>query len=294
MISSVSSKQNNVLQLKQKEQDSKISYSSYDKDRTFDSHANRSNLYGIKGTANESGNPNINRINDGPIQLASGPFDHKFLYDKKVKSSALLPPHRPWENEHHQPSNSINYNFKLSPQNFNNSGPGPRVLDNLARQSGTHFRRRPPQRPDKIVNKSYQVSSADGDENITVRPSFHDDVQVFHSVDHQNKMKRLEFLEGKNTRKLASMEKKMAYRFVLTKCHPLMNEEDVELYLFKNFGSIKDLYVRKNEMKRHNDYSTFVFIVNSREGFDIDEVAQHDFPGNIMCFFTPNRYKRRQ
>ena len=166
-------------------------------------------------------------------------------------------------------------------------------MDNLTRQSGTHLRRSSPQKPDKIVKKSYQVSSADGDENIAVRTIFHDDVQVFHSVDHQKKMKRLEFLEGKNTRKLTSMEKKMAYRFVLTKCHPLMDEEDVELYLFKNFGSIKDLYVRKTEMKRHNDYSTFVFIVNSREGFDIDEVAQHDFPGNIVCFFTPNRDRRR-
>ena len=46
-------------------------------------------------------------------------------------------------------------------------------------------------------------------------------------------------------------------------------------------------------MKNHKDYSTYVFIVNSMEDNDIDEVALHDFLGNIVCFFTPKRYRSK-
>ena len=40
-------------------------------------------------------------------------------------------------------------------------------------------------------------------------------------------------------------------------------------------------------------YGMSIFTVYSMEDFDIDEVTQHDFPGNIICFFTSIRDRGR-
>ena len=309
-INPVSAKQKSNSQHNQKDPNSKVSYSEVAKknsqdlkmapiqknDKTFDSHANSSNQHGKQDTSSESMKSNLLPMNDGPIQLARSPYDQDPLDNDQNKdnSSVPPPPHRYWEKEPQQVINNLNNNcLGTTSDQASSMGPGISVWDNQTRQSGSHGRKASPQRPNKISKMSYQLASTDGDEVIEHKSVYHDDVLVFHSIDHKKKIKRLEYLEGKGAKSLESMERKTAYRFVLTKCHPGMDEEDVELYLHKNFRSIKDLYVRKTEMKKHNDYSTFVFIVNSRDNFDIDEVTYHDFPGNIVCFFTPNNDKKR-
>ena len=66
-----------------------------------------------------------------------------------------------------------------------------------------------------------------------------------------------------------------------------MTEEQVEFYLLDNFDQIEDVYIRKNEMKRHNNYTTFIFIVNSDEEIDIRMLENHNWPGGVKCFFAP-------
>ena len=138
---------------------------------------------------------------------------------------------------------------------------------------------------------SYQVS--DENEVIEEKAVYEDGYQVYHSVAHKKKMKRLEKLKKSKTRDLASMKEIVATRFVLTKVMPEMAEEDVERYLLENFDEIKEVYIRKNDMRKHNYYSTFVFIVNSQEEIEIDEIVNHNWPGKVMCFFTPNDNRRR-
>ena len=56
---------------------------------------------------------------------------------------------------------------------------------------------------------------------------------------------------------------------------------------------IFSLYVRKNKMEKDKNYSTFVFIVSSDEELDIRAVVDHDWIGQICCFFSPNDRGRR-
>ena len=61
------------------------------------------------------------------------------------------------------------------------------------------------------------------------------------------------------------MKERTATRFVLTKVAPELTADDVEYYILENFEEINDVFVRKNPMKNHMNYATFVFIINSQE-----------------------------
>ena len=124
--------------------------------------------------------------------------------------------------------------------------------------------------------------------NVAETVTYEDGWQTYHSVSAKKKTKRLERLKRNNPNKLEAMEKIIATRFVLTKVSPHMTPEDIEYYLLENFEEIKDVYVRKNQMVKHNHYCTFVFIVNSHEELDIDYILNWDWPENITCFFAPN------
>ena len=51
-------------------------------------------------------------------------------------------------------------------------------------------------------------------------------------------------------------------------------------------GHINDVYVRKNPMKQHMDYATFIFIVNSQEEVDCAGLETHDWPDGVKCFLS--------
>ena len=82
------------------------------------------------------------------------------------------------------------------------------------------------------------------------------------------------------------MKRKISTRFLLTKAKPSMSEEAVERYILKNFD-VDFVYVRKNQMKFDN-YSSFIFIINSDEELNIRDFENHDWPGLLKCFFAPN------
>ena len=85
------------------------------------------------------------------------------------------------------------------------------------------------------------------------------------------------------------MKIKIATRFLLTKVNPKMTEKSVEAYILRNF-EVNEVYVRKNPMRFPN-YCSFIFITNSEEEMDIDEFEQHQWPGEIKCFFAPREKK---
>ena len=69
-----------------------------------------------------------------------------------------------------------------------------------------------------------------------------------------------------------------------------MSEEAVECYILKKF-EVDEVYVRKNPMK-YDNYSSFIFIVNSDEELDTCDFEDHEWPGLLKCFFAPNRKNR--
>ena len=81
------------------------------------------------------------------------------------------------------------------------------------------------------------------------------------------------------------MKRKIATRFLLTKVKPHLSEKSVEAYILNNFD-INEVYVRKNPMKFPH-YCSFIFITNSDDEIDIDYFEQHNWPGEIKCFFAP-------
>ena len=108
-------------------------------------------------------------------------------------------------------------------------------------------------------------------------------------------MKRLKELESnRNNEGLKAAKGKIKTRFVLTKVHPDTHEDEVELDLLKWFDEFEEVYVRKNLMKRHNNYATFTFIVTSEEELDIRMIENSDWPGDIRVFFAPNNERYRK
>ena len=102
-------------------------------------------------------------------------------------------------------------------------------------------------------------------------------------------MKRLEKLkEKKKLEDLESMKRKIATRFLLTKAKPIMLEEAVECYIL---NEIEVCSVWTNPMK-YDNYSSFIFIVNSDEELDTCDFEDHEWPGLLKCFFAPNRKNR--
>ena len=95
-----------------------------------------------------------------------------------------------------------------------------------------------------------------------------------------------------NQKELGSAKKSISTRFVLTRVEPEQTVEDVEFYLLENFEEINDVYVRKNPMT-HDKYATFVFIISSENEIDVRMIEDHDWPGRVKCFFSPNERHRR-
>ena len=104
-------------------------------------------------------------------------------------------------------------------------------------------------------------------------------------------MKRLEKLKQNNVEDLESMKRKIATRFLLTKAKPSLSKEAVECYILENFD-VDEVYVRKNPMK-YDNYSSFIFIVNSEEELDIRGFENHSWPGLLKCFFAPRKENSR-
>ena len=151
--------------------------------------------------------------------------------------------------------------------------------------------------PNTIREVTCQISSAgeDGEEVLEEKAVYHDDFQVYRSSAYRKKVKRLENLKNnKNNKGLKSMKGKTKTRFVVTKAHPEVTEEDVEVELMGTFMELIDeIYVRKNAMKKHNHYSTFVVIITTEEPFDVEMIENYNWPGEVRCFFAPNSERLR-
>ena len=222
------------------------------------------------------------RFNDGPIQLAPEPN-----YTRNYKNDApYLPPQRVWNSEPKCYGSQGSNNYQMAPQRDNNHKSNADYLWDYKNDKRQSSRENSPVRPKQINTYSYEIS--DGEHNVAETVTYEDGWQTYHSVSAKKKSKRLEKLKRQKPNKLEAMKKMIATRFVLTKVSPHMTPEDIEYYLLENFEEIKDVYVRKNAMVKHNHYCTFVFIVNSHEELDIDHIVDWDWPENIICFFAPN------
>ena len=154
----------------------------------------------------------------------------------------------------------------------------------------------PPRDRKTIREVSYQVSATgQGEEEIlNEKAVYHDGFEVYRSTAHKKKMKKLEKLNNKsNLRDLRSAKEPIKYRFVLTIVPVEFAEEDIEQYLLSEFDEIVDVYIRKNEMKKHSDYASFVVFINCEEKLDVRAMEEHEWPGKIRCFFAPNPTGRR-
>ena len=224
------------------------------------------------------------------MQLAPDPSKRFFTKEKNEKS-AKPNPHRTWEPENYP---SCSY----SSQQVNN-------WPTHCREEGGHYQRTTNAGPDLprnsqsassqgpvlVEKRSYHISSVgdDGEEVIEEKSVTEDGFQVYHSSAYKKKMKRLEKLKNEDV--LVSMKRKIATRFLLTKVSPHLSEKSVEAYILQHFD-INEVYVRKNPMK-FPYYCSFIFITNSDEEIDIDEYEQHNWPGEIKCFFAPRDQNNR-
>ena len=225
---------------------------------------------------------------DGPLQMAPEPT--KFLSDENKVQEPPLRPQRHWEPEQvaNQNQNFVSNNWPAQHQG------NPMVYTLPYDRSSLPYRQndgenRPIRQNQKCVEKtSYHISSTgeDGEEMIEENSIIEDGFQIYHSSAYKKKMKRLEKLEKKNVEELESMKRQISTRFLLTKAKPSMSEEAVEQYILKNFD-VDFVYVRKNPMKFEN-YSSFIFIINSDEELNIRDFEHHAWPGLLKCFFAPN------
>ena len=236
---------------------------------------------------------NKNKPNyDGPLQMAPDPY-HQMQEKHKVQEISFQP-QRYWEPE--QNLNIPNYNNVGSNWSRHHQGyeTGPNQY------AMPHYRAPSPIQENgnnhqalqnrKCVEKtSYHISSIgdEGEEVIEESAICEDGYQIYHSTKYKKRMKRLEKLRQKNVEDLESMKRKIATRFLLTKAKPSMSEEAVERYILENFD-VDEVYVRKKQMK-YDNYSSFIFIINSEEELDIDEFEGHQWPGLLKCFFAPNK-----
>ena len=84
-------------------------------------------------------------------------------------------------------------------------------------------------------------------------------------------------------------------RFVLTLAHPDTTEDDVKIELLENFIDVIDeIFVRKNPMRNHRHYCSFVVFITSDEPLDVDVIENHVYPGDIRVFFAPNKVRPRE
>ena len=231
--------------------------------------------------------------NEGPLKLAPNP-NKRYLKGERKDQKAPPCPQRVWRNDQHRPAYR-EYNQNNQPNHREVTTRSSGWYSDKA-DSKPNSRSSSPQRPSKVDKISYHITEvgSDGEDIIEENQIYKDDFQVYRSVAYKKKIKRLEKLKKKSSGKgLTSMKEKIATRFVLTKVDVNEQEDYVEEYLLENFDEINEVHVRKNEMRRHNHYASFVFIVYSEEEIDIDMILNHDWPGKILCFHSPNVYKPR-
>ena len=257
-------------------------------DDTFDSHMNtKQNTKKRNDYSNIESDESDRDWVDGPLQLAPNP--NKKFYEKQ-NQQPLAPPTRLWPIEIH---NNPNYNYKSHGETFKPQYPQPYP------QQATNRPNQPDkaqlQRPERIEKRSYHVSTTgpDGEVVLEQEATYEDGFEVVRSTKYKKKMKRMEKLrERTNRRELESAKSSISTRFILTKVDIDLTEEDVESYLLENFEEISDVYVRKNQMT-HDKYATFVFIIYTENEIDAKMIEDHDWPGRIKCFFSPNDRRRR-
>ena len=162
-------------------------------------------------------------------------------------------------------------------QHYDNKSPStrPRRYENEATTSqNPHYN-----------DNNYSSNTYDASGNMSDQSSDNESGFEFSSA-YKKKLRRLQKLKEENHEELASMKRKISTRFLLTRAKPNMSVKSVELYILENFD-VDEVYVRKNAMK-HSNHSTFIFIINSEDELDTDEFKDHDWPGEIRCFFAPN------
>ena len=74
---------------------------------------------------------------------------------------------------------------------------------------------------------------------------------------------------------------------------PSEDLDHIENYILDNFEDAVEVFVRRNPMVKHQHYATFVVFVKSEEELDTELLENHNWGGDIRCFFAPrgNRYR---
>ena len=216
---------------------------------------------------------------DGPMRMAPDPTEKFFESDKE--SHSTMNPQRQWVTEAVQVPNSqsmIVNNYPLQQHGKSVRAKSPPIVAKNSQFPNSR-------------DESYTNNRSDDYTDLEVQSSDNESGFEYSSA-YKKKLKRLEKLKQNNVEELASMKRKIATRFLLTRAKPNMTIEAVELYILENFD-VDEVYVRKNPMKYKN-HSSFIFITNSDEELDVDDFEDHRWPGEIQCFFAPNERNRRQ
>ena len=254
-----------------------------DKDTSFESHPNRSRIRGQERESYDT--PNF----DGPMQLAPGP-DHE-NYDIK-ENRRENNPQRYWEKENY----TINFNPNQANHYQNHCQGYGGFYKGSGQEEQNHHNRGLQQHENRknVMKRNYQVSTIGeaGEINYSEQVINEDGVDVHTSTSYKRKinMKRLKELEKEE--ELLSMKRKISTRFLLTKAHHRMTVANVEKHLRNNFV-VGDVHIRQNP-RNHDFYSSFIIIINSDEELDIRNFEEHDWPGDIRCYFAPRDRNPRQ
>ena len=295
------------------------------KDKTFNSHANRSfvqtstnqkeNTISLCSTINsesdwEDTNMKKSRKglqNEGPLLLSRNPNERFIGKENSVQEKQdYLPPQRHWQKDNlknqnnYQTNNFVGYSKPTNAQSVRPKEPvnAQSVRPKDPTSSRNSSKQNHVEKPNTIREVTCQVSSTgeDGEVLVEEKSVYHDGFQVYRSSAYKKKLKRLENLKNnKDNKGLRSMKGKVKSRFVITRAHPDTTEEDVEVELMDTFMDVIDeIYVRKNPMRKHTYYSTFVVIITTEEPIDIQMIEDYDWPGEVRCFFAPNNERFRK
>ena len=260
-------------------------------DNTFDSHRNKNRKQKSEKKnymhSDIDSDESARDWEDGPLQLAPNPNNKYYINNQYISAP---PPTRQWPVENY---GNTNCNYKSQGDASRTQFIQPHPPSNTNRPN-LHDRAQS-NRPERIEKRSYHVSATDPDGEVVLEQeaTYEDDFEVYRSTAYKKKVKRLEKLkERTNQKELGSAKNSISTRFVLTRVEPEQTVEDVEFYLLENFEEINDVYVRKNPMT-HDKYATFVFIISSENEIDVRMIEDHDWPGRVKCFFSPNERHRR-
>ena len=219
----------------------------------------------------------------GPLRMAPDPTER--YYEQRGDNKPSVNPRRQWDSD----SGQIPSNQNLVINNYPPRQHGKSLYDVKS----------PPLRSNRYDNEATTSKNSHNDSYDTLNSSETSGNHMDNS-DNENKsesefefpsaykkkLRRLQKLEDQNTEDLASIKKEITTRFLITRAKPSMTKESVERYILLNFD-IDAVYVRKCK-----NLSNFIFIINSEEELDKDEFEQHQWPGEIRCFFAPNERNR--